>query len=670
MVVPLCAMGLLGKRLNHVARISGSITVPDVARDRFHSPALGVLAMALIVFFMTVNLVAQFKAGSVILQSLLGDVTMFRQLSQVRLIEGVDSFYLVCLLVFGIAVILYTTWGGFHAVVWTDVMQGIVMVGGVLVLLPLAISQVGGLETATRQMAQMTPPRLGTLRVSVDAPAEQDMAIQAGTWLAMTRDDYLQGFERWLPQAKDELGKRKTRGELNQAEFDEAVRVLDERAELVRQGPPLRVFRVVQQRLIDRGQSTVRALDGTSGQRVEDGVQVVELTTPREIEQEFEKQRLALLASATARQKNVDAQWERLARESAAATNAESANKTSQRQAALQQEREQLAAQIAGLGDPEQLRHDLQPFNAPFVVGDPKLHDYAYAANRPGYYVTGPGPDERSFNGFLPLSLAVSFFFMWAISGAGQPSSMVRLMAFKNSITLRRSIFTVSIYFTLIYFPLVVIFCCARVLLPGLEGNADAIMPQTAVYLTQQVGHGWLAGVLLAAPFAAVMSTVDSFLLMISSALVRDVYQRNVNPEASEKTIKRLSYLCTLLVGTGAMIGAISPPKFLQDIIVYCGSGLAACFLAPIFFAIYWKRTTRQGAFCGMLAGFLVHLSMYLGGKIVYGSFSRPLEIVGFDPVVPGLVASFVTVWVVSKLTPKPPEELVRRYFYKEAATS
>ena len=52
--------------------------------------------------------------------------------------------------------------------------------------------------------------------------------------------------------------------------------------------------------------------------------------------------------------------------------------------------------------------------------------------------------------------------------------------------------------------------------------------------------------------------------------------QRNLNPAAQEKTIKRLSYLSTLIVGTLAMIGAVNPPDFLQDIIVYTGSGLAA----------------------------------------------------------------------------------------------
>ena len=149
---------------------------------------------------------------------------------------------------------------------------------------------------------------------------------------------------------------------------------------------------------------------------------------------------------------------------------------------------------------------------------------------------------------------------------------------------------TVAFYYSLIYFPLVIIFCCARILMPGMDAESDRIMPAMAVFLTENAGVGWLAGLLVAAPFAAVMSTVDSFLLMISSALVRDLYQRNLNPNATETTIKRLSYLSTLVVGTAAMIGAINPPQFLQDLIVYTGSGLAASFLAPVLLGVYWPR--------------------------------------------------------------------------------
>ena len=182
-------------------------------------------------------------------------------------------------------------------------------------------------------------------------------------------------------------------------------------------------------------------------------------------------------------------------------------------------------------------------------------------------------------------------------------------MAFKDTVTLRRSIFTVALYYSAIYFPLVIIFCCARILVPGMESEPDRIMPQIAVVLTENIGMGWLAGLLIAAPFAAVMSTVDSFLLMISSALVRDIYQRNINEAATEAKIKKLSYFFTLIVGLGALVGAMYPPEFLQDIIVYTGSGLAAAFLAPVVYALYWPRSNYQGCIAAMLGGFGTHLA-------------------------------------------------------------
>ena len=98
----------------------------------------------------------------------------------------VDGGYLLCLLTFGIAVVIYTTYGGFHAVVWTDVMQGIVMVGGVMIMLPLALYQVGGLENATRQLASQ--PTTPVVEVTV-MPSEESLKageIPGGSFLAWT----------------------------------------------------------------------------------------------------------------------------------------------------------------------------------------------------------------------------------------------------------------------------------------------------------------------------------------------------------------------------------------------------------------------------------------------------------------------------------------------------
>ena len=84
--------------------------------------------------------------------------------------------YLICLLVFAVAVVIYTTYGGFRAVVWTDVMQGFVMVFGVVVMLPLALAMVGGLGEASRKISQMTPPR--QVKLNLKAASVPAMTVE------------------------------------------------------------------------------------------------------------------------------------------------------------------------------------------------------------------------------------------------------------------------------------------------------------------------------------------------------------------------------------------------------------------------------------------------------------------------------------------------------------
>ncbi|MBX3438970.1 MAG: hypothetical protein KF861_15875, partial [Planctomycetaceae bacterium] len=544
MVVPICGMGLFGKRINQVARKAGAITVPDIFRARYESRIFGLLTTALIVFFIAFNLVAQFKAGSVILQTLIADVTLFQDASAwmsanmpdwslLRKPDGafVDGGYLVCLLTFGIAVIVYTTYGGFHAVVWTDVMQGVVMLAGVLIMLPLALSQVGGLDRGTRDLARQTTLPISELTVAPSEESRSKGEIPGKRYL------------HWVDAMSHERRAFRTGQTTPVPPGVESVKV--------------RAFVVPVEEV------------NVPGWRPPDGSEV-------------------------------------------------------------------LSDDVIGLGP--RTRHTL---------------------------VTGPGHHPENANGFLPFGVAISFFFMWAISGAGQPQYMVRLMAFKNTQTLRRAIITVTIYYSLIYFPLVIIFCCSRILIPDVEGQADTIMPRMAVFLTENAGVAWLAGLLIAAPFAAVMSTVDSFLLVVSSALARDIYQQNISPNASERTMKWLSYFATLAVGLVALVGAVNPPNFLQDIIVYVGGGLAACFLFPVAAMLYWPRSNKWGCLAGMLCGFAAHLAMHVIGWYVYGEFTTPYLLFGFSPVVVGLGASFLSVMIVTVITPPPPEHLVRKYFYR-----
>ena len=550
MLVPALMMGLLGKRMNQMGRRANAITVPDVLGARFNSRRIATLATVLIIFFLTFNLVAQFKAGAVMLSTLLDDVPLFQVLSLQTggllagrpLVGTVEPGYLICLVFFAMAVIIYTSYGGFRAVVWTDVAQGIVMVFGVLILLPLTLWQVGGLRNATQDIAQMTPPRMRRATIHRADGGTSAMVIPFGTWIEIP-------------------------GEGSSAR---------------------RVFRTGSRAEVLEGEQAARYLNKEG--EVDYDIPVLEITSPHEVER---------------------------------------------------------------IGVPPS---DIR------IVAITGTDDYASGADQVGVYVNPPGPSVVDSAGFLPLGLAISFFFFWTFSGSGQPSNMVRLMSFNSSLTLRRAMMMVAIYFSLIYFPLVLIFCCARVLLPGMEIESDRIMPAMAEHVTRSAGWPWLAGLLVAAPFAAVMSTVDSFLLIISSAIVRDVYQRDIHPEASERTLRRLTYTVTVLVGIAALVGAVNPPQYLQNIIVFTTGGLSACFLTPVALALYWPRFNTAGAVTSMSAGFCMHVVLYVAGYWTYDTF-KPLKVAGFDPLLPELLVSFVAAIVVALSTAPPKASLTRRFF-------
>jgi SSS family solute:Na+ symporter/sodium/pantothenate symporter len=170
-----------------------------------------------------------------------------------------------------------------------------------------------------------------------------------------------------------------------------------------------------------------------------------------------------------------------------------------------------------------------------------------------------------------------------------------------------------------------------------------------------------------------VLATVSSYLVVIASGLVRDIYQRLLRPNATVREMKLLSYGVMIAVGAFALAANIQPVQYLQALVVFSGTGAAATFLVPLIFAVYWRRTTLAGVFAALLAGAGTTLSLYavgirwglLGWDPGIGPMTRfrPYYLLGFDPIIWAVLASAVTGIVVSLVTRPPREELLQRLF-------
>jgi len=293
----------------------------------------------------------------------------------------------------------------------------------------------------------------------------------------------------------------------------------------------------------------------------------------------------------------------------------------------------------------------------------------AVAATAPAF-ASGPGLSKSGI-AFLPIGIALSYFFVWPIGGIGTPASMIRVMACKDNATLRRSIVLLSGYNLLIYLPLIVICICGRALMPDVA-RADEIIPRLAIWSAREwTGGSLLSGLILAAPFGAVMATVSTYLVVIASGVVRDIYQRFFRPHASDAEVRRVSHVVMVVFGAIGVAANIQPVDFLQKLVVFSATSTASTFVVPALMLAFWRRATAHGVMAAMLGGACAVLALFSLGPLLEGkAFFDAYQLLGLDPIVWGLAASAVVGLTVTALSAPPPPHVVSKLFDLPAAPS
>ena len=178
-----------------------------------------------------------------------------------------------------------------------------------------------------------------------------------------------------------------------------------------------------------------------------------------------------------------------------------------------------------------------------------------------------------------------------------------------------------------------------RALYPGLADH-ETIFPVISSNLFPPV----IAGMLLVVVLSAIMSTVDSLLLLASSAVVRDTYQKIMGSNESDERLSNYGKAITIVIGIIAVVLGVQEPRVIFHFVLASWSGLGSAFGPAVLGILYYKRITWMGVLCGMSGGFIVSVAWLMFFKDDFHGLYEAIP--GF---ITGLVLTFGVSWLTSR---------------------
>jgi sodium/proline symporter len=225
----------------------------------------------------------------------------------------------------------------------------------------------------------------------------------------------------------------------------------------------------------------------------------------------------------------------------------------------------------------------------------------------------------------------------WGLGYLGQPHLLSRYMAIKKPAEIKRGTLIAMIWVLIAYWGAPMVGIVAAGAFGSGIADPETVMP----LLAREMVPGWLAGLMIAGAVAAMMSTADSQLIVVTSSLVEDVYVKLIKPDAPPARLVFFSRLATLVAALVALMLAFGSKDLIFDMVAYAWSGLGSSFGPPLLLSLRWKRTTAYGVLAGMLSGTV--------SNVIWKNISVLSE--GLDLKLATFVISFAITVTVSLLT-------------------
>lgn len=237
--------------------------------------------------------------------------------------------------------------------------------------------------------------------------------------------------------------------------------------------------------------------------------------------------------------------------------------------------------------------------------------------------------------GFAPMTV-IGLAFIWALWGVVAPMTTMRVLTMTNGKSARRSLILGSV------FAAATVVIASLIALTAATINPDLVNADMAfIVVMEKYFPPIICGFLIASLFAAIMSSVDSFLLSCSATIARDIYKCLINPAASEKTVIRIGMVSLWVVGALTIFISTKSLPLISILTGWAAGALISAFFAPILIGLYWKRTSRNGVFWSMLAGAATFIILNRTGMVA-----------GLSEILYAVPISAAVCYIVSKVSP------------------
>jgi len=236
-----------------------------------------------------------------------------------------------------------------------------------------------------------------------------------------------------------------------------------------------------------------------------------------------------------------------------------------------------------------------------------------------------------------PAWIGIASFIAIGLPFLGVPQLLIRYMSARDDGEIKKARIMSLVVLLIFTAGAVTAGVAGRALFPGLEDH-ETIFPVLSNNLFPPI----ISGMLLVVVLSAIMSTVDSLLLLASSSIVRDTYQKIMRSQDDDAHLSNYGKIITVVIGVIAVVLGMREPKVIFDFVLASWSGLGSAFGPVMLGILYYKRITWLGVLCGMSGGFITSVVWLIYFKADYH---------GLYEAIPGFIAGLVLTFGVSWLT-------------------